>query len=115
MVIESTLTDHIIALREKVARMESDVRHLAHEQGVHTGSLAVTDSRLAHIAQSCRDAHLLIQRIQTDVTALGKRSRLADVLKEWAPVLTPALIGSLVLLLTLLGKSDLAAKLATVK
>lgn len=115
MITEDSLTAHIIQLREKMARLESEVYHLAHGQAVHSGSLAGTASQLAHIAQSLRDAHSLIQHIQTDVEKLGHRPRLAAVIKDWAPILTPAGLGLLVLLLTLAGKTDLAAKLATVK
>jgi hypothetical protein len=118
MIMEDTLTGHIIQLREKVARMESDVAHLAHDQDVHSGSLVRTGLQLAHIAQSLRDAHNLIQRIQTDVEALGERPTrepLTQRIREWAPFLMPATMGVLVLLLTMLGKSELAAKLATFK
>lgn len=118
MIAEATLTDHIIALREKVATMESEVRHLAHDQAVHSGSLALTGNQLAHIAQSLRDAHRLIQRIQQDVedlSSLAKKSRIGSLLRDLMPTAGPALLGLLVLGLTLLGKSDLAAKLAAMK
>lgn len=116
--IEQTLTEHVIALRERLARVESEVGHLAHSHGAHTGQLLRTEEALAHIGWSLRDAHRLIAEIQRDVSSLSqemRRTPLADVAAKWGPTLWPALLGLLILGATLVGKSDLAARLAALK
>lgn len=111
---EAELTRHIIELREKLARVEVEVAHLADGQAVHTGSQALTAQRLAHIAQSCRDAHILIGLVQLDVKHLRQRGR-SNLIREWLPLLTPAALGLLALALVLAGKSDLARQVISLK
>lgn len=103
------LTEHIIALREKVARMEADVAHLNHDHDVHvhSGSTVRTDQQLAHIASSLAEAHTLIRMIQADVARHIRKSP-PEIIVEW----WPALLGAGVLVATILGKSDLASRLA---
>lgn len=109
--LELELIDAVSRLRERVASMEVEVAHLTHGQGAHTGQLARTDSVLAHIALSLRDAHRLIADIQQDLETLSACPSLPERLAPW----TPAAIGVLALVATLAGRGELAAKLLALR
>jgi len=110
--IEAELTRHILELREKLAELRSDVAHLSHDRDVHTGRQDRTEQALAHIARSLQMAHFLIVQVQRDIKALGTaHPPLLDSLAKW----WPALIGLVMLALTVAGRKDIAATLAAIK
>ena len=69
--LEHDLSEAVATLREKVARLQSDVAYLSDGQRAHSGSQVRTDQQLAHISTSLREVHVLISRMQRDVDCLG--------------------------------------------
>lgn len=113
--LEHDLSEAVATLREKVARLQSDVAYLSDGQRAHSGSQVRTDQQLAHISTSLREVHVLISRMQRDVDCLGSAKTTTKSLPETFAIWWPALLGIVALAAVIMGKNDLAAKLSVLK
>lgn len=109
--------------------MQQDVAHIEDAQYAHSGQQHRTDQALAHIAWSLRDAHRLLNMLQSDVQArLGRLEVRVDAMTtsrqileriaSLAPIIGPAmmaLVAIMIVILSLTGHKDTAAVLGTLK
>ena len=126
---EEGLISHIMTLRERLAAIEQDVAHLEDDQSVHSGRQGQTEQALAHIAWSLKDAHRLLNLLQTEaLTRLGRlevridgmqdRKSLTDRMVSLVPLAGPAamvIIAILTVVLSLSGHREAASVLGGIK